>query len=250
MKTELAVSFAAAVVCHALVLFGFRFETPAHPLAMDDQAGPVDVSLVDAAPAPPSAPSPAEAAETPAPEAQPTPDVMPEPAPTPEPVAPVMQQAPAPTPVPAQEEAVNSAPTPEPHHETGKPHPAYRKKSAASSTSPRPVVGPTGSGSNGGGAEGTTRSASPRYRSNPRPEYPSDALRMRQEGVVMLNVQVSADGRASSVSLKRSSGVPSLDDAALEAVRRWTFEPAMQAGFPVASQVEVPVRFRLEQANR
>jgi protein TonB len=63
--------------------------------------------------------------------------------------------------------------------------------------------------------------------------------------VVIVNVEVDADGRAADVSLSRSSGFPLLDQAALEAVRRWTFEPAREGGFPVASRVDVPVRFSL-----
>jgi protein TonB len=70
---------------------------------------------------------------------------------------------------------------------------------------------------------------------------------MRQQGVVMVSVEVSADGRASDVSVSRSSGFPQLDEAAERAVRRWIFEPAKSAGLPVASRVEVPVRFSLSE---
>jgi len=48
--------------------------------------------------------------------------------------------------------------------------------------------------------------------------------------------------------MKHSSGVPTLDQAALNAVRRWTFEPAhLTGGLPVASTVNVPLRFSLAQ---
>ena len=63
----------------------------------------------------------------------------------------------------------------------------------------------------------------------------------------MISVEVGADGRAESVSLRRSSGVPALDQAALAAVRRWTFEPARAGGMAVSSRVEVPVRFSLSR---
>ena len=72
---------------------------------------------------------------------------------------------------------------------------------------------------------------------------------MHQQGLVMLNVQVSADGRALDVSLAHSSGVNSLDQAAIQAVRRWTFEPARIGGIAVASRVDVPVRFSLSDAR-
>ena len=81
--------------------------------------------------------------------------------------------------------------------------------------------------------------------SNPPPEYPVEARRLHQEGVALLGVEVSAEGRPTSVHIKRSSGVPVLDQAALDAVRRWTFEPARIGGLPVASSVDVPLRFSL-----
>ena len=93
----------------------------------------------------------------------------------------------------------------------------------------------------GGGAV----SAKPRYRSNPTPDYPIPSRRRREEGIVLLNVQVQIDGTPAAVSLNRSCGHPLLDRAALDAVRRWTFEPARAAGVPISSLVVVPVRFSL-----
>ncbi len=91
----------------------------------------------------------------------------------------------------------------------------------------------------------TTASSSLRPRFNPKPSYPPEARRLRQEGQVLLDVEVSADGRATSVSVRRSSGFPLLDAAAQEAVRRWTFDPARVAGLAVATRSEVPVTFKL-----
>jgi len=90
-------------------------------------------------------------------------------------------------------------------------------------------------------------SASPRYRTNPTPDYPLPCKRRREEGIVLLNVVVQADGLPAAIWLNRSSGHPLLDRAALDAVRRWTFEPGRAAGVPVSSLVVVPVRFKLEQ---
>jgi periplasmic protein TonB len=100
-------------------------------------------------------------------------------------------------------------------------------------------------GAPGGGAEAA--SAVPRYRRAPAPEYPLSARRLRQEGVVLLAVDVSAGGRPTRVAVKRTSGVPSLDRAAVRAVRHWSFEPARTAGVPVDSRVEIPIRFRLTE---
>jgi protein TonB len=88
--------------------------------------------------------------------------------------------------------------------------------------------------------------ARPRYRRNPAPRYPEAAKRLRQEGVVLLRVAVDARGRVDAVSVAKGSGYQALDEAALEAVRRWEFEPGRRGKQAVASVVTVPVRFRLE----
>jgi protein TonB len=83
--------------------------------------------------------------------------------------------------------------------------------------------------------------------SNPRPEYPEEARRQHQEGLVILSVEVGADGQPDNVTMSRGSGFPLLDQAAIEVVRLWRFEPARAGGIPVSSQVDVPVRFTLSR---
>ena len=80
---------------------------------------------------------------------------------------------------------------------------------------------------------------------NPKPPYPLAARRRGIEGRVLLAVQVLADGSCAEVQLKRSSGHPQLDDAALSTVRRWRFLPAERAGVAIDSWAEVPISFRL-----
>ncbi len=89
--------------------------------------------------------------------------------------------------------------------------------------------------------------AKPLYRSNPRPDYPIASKRRHEEGEVRLAVTVSPDGRPLRVSLARGSSHPLLDQAAIDAVRTWTFEPARASGVAVTSEVVVPVRFSLSQ---
>jgi len=102
----------------------------------------------------------------------------------------------------------------------------------------------TARASGAGGAGGT--SAVPRYRSNPRPPYPYQARSRGHEGLVILTAEVREDGRVNSIRLKRSSGYSSLDQSALSTVRSWLFEPAKRLGMAVASVVEIPVRFSLQ----
>lgn len=95
----------------------------------------------------------------------------------------------------------------------------------------------------GGAGDGGGRLCPVRYRRNPAPAYPASALREHREGVVLLLVKVSAEGRPTSVEVRRGSGTRLLDEAAVRAVRRWRFDPARMGGKSVASDVEVPVRF-------
>lgn len=86
----------------------------------------------------------------------------------------------------------------------------------------------------------------PRFRMRPEPPvYPAAARRRHEEGVVVLRALVSPSGGTERVAIWESSGFYRLDDAALEAVRGWRFEPARRAGIPVKSWVQVPVRFQL-----
>jgi protein TonB len=63
--------------------------------------------------------------------------------------------------------------------------------------------------------------------------------------VVVLLVEVLADGRVGQVKIKRSAGYEILDRAALEAVKTWRFDPGRREGRAVTMSVEVPVRFVL-----
>jgi protein TonB len=83
---------------------------------------------------------------------------------------------------------------------------------------------------------------------NPAPEYPPEALKSRRTGRVVLRVRIAADGSIVLASIYRSSGVPSLDQAALNAVRRWRFAPAESASAPVR-QIAVPIRFLIDEAE-
>ncbi|MBI4712048.1 MAG: energy transducer TonB [Planctomycetes bacterium] len=80
---------------------------------------------------------------------------------------------------------------------------------------------------------------------NKLPYYPSRAIELAQEGVVILLVAVETDGSLSDIRIIQSSGYQLLDDSALATVRKWKFTPATQNGKPVSSQVRVPIRFKL-----
>ena len=77
------------------------------------------------------------------------------------------------------------------------------------------------------------------------PQYPSLARRRNQQGVVVLEVRLDAGGAQREIKLLRSSGVTSLDEAALKAVAAWRFRPETRNGRGVPSRVQIPVEFAL-----
>ena len=85
------------------------------------------------------------------------------------------------------------------------------------------------------------------YLDNPPPAYPILSRRVGQQGKVLLRVFVNAGGTADKVEIRSSSGFDRLDEAALDAVRRWRFVPARQGDKPIAAWVLVPITFTLER---
>lgn len=81
--------------------------------------------------------------------------------------------------------------------------------------------------------------------SSPAPRYPMEAVRRRESGTVLVRVDVGPDGIPTSSSIVQSSQSRALDRAALDAVRRWRFEPAVVNGNPTVGSVVVPIRFDL-----
>lgn len=123
------------------------------------------------------------------------------------------------------------------------------KESGASAPAPAPASGKSQSSapsseSSPGHFEGPKLNAD--YLHNPRPDYPVQAKRMGWEGRVVLRVEVLANGSAGVVSIAKTSGHDLLDEAALEAVRRWKFVPAKRDGIAVNSSVNVPINFNLK----
>ena len=103
---------------------------------------------------------------------------------------------------------------------------------------------------NGGAGDDPNSVAHADYARNPPPVYPASARRRAQQGTVTVRVLVGADGSVERAEISDSSGIDSLDDAALETVRsRWRFVPARQGGSAVESWVLVPIRFALLEAN-
>jgi protein TonB len=185
--------------------------TPAMPLPS------IDIAL--AAPPSPAPPQPAPAEPVP---------------PKPEPPPPKPKAKPKPKPLPRPQPA-----KPEPRQEeTQAPEPA---PAAASSVNGSHAEAPAERSE----SSITQAHANADYLRNPRPVYPSLARYRHWEGLVLLRAHVLADGHCDEVNLQRSSGHEVLDEAALEAVRQWSFVPSRHGSTAVASWVTVPIEFQL-----
>jgi len=84
----------------------------------------------------------------------------------------------------------------------------------------------------------------PRLTSSVKPDYPPLARLQRVEGDVVIQAEISATGSVGL--LKVVSGPALLQQAAMEALRKWKYEPARLNDQPIALQVLVTIRFRIK----
>lgn len=86
----------------------------------------------------------------------------------------------------------------------------------------------------------------PRCTYCPNPSFSEEARAAKVQGTVVLQVVVTAEGRAENISVVRKAGY-GLDQKAIEAVRNWQFKPATGPdGVAVATLVPIEVTFRLK----
>lgn len=78
-----------------------------------------------------------------------------------------------------------------------------------------------------------------------RPKYPRDSLVRNEAGTVRLKFHVGADSAIIDSGIARSSGFPSLDNAALVAIAKCKFYAAIENGKPVTSSILVEYKFTL-----
>jgi len=80
----------------------------------------------------------------------------------------------------------------------------------------------------------------------PRPRYTPEAMRAKLQGRVELEVVVEADGTVGDVVVVRSLDQEfGLDAAAIDAAKRWLFQPATRDGQPVAVVVTLELAFEI-----
>ncbi|MFK3799103.1 MULTISPECIES: energy transducer TonB [unclassified Pseudomonas] len=137
-------------------------------------------------------------------------------------------------------------PLPKPKPKVAKPVPKPAPKPVEQPPAPPQPVAAPAPPAPPAPAPVTPASANAGYLHNPAPEYPALAMRRNWEGTVLLRVHVLASGKPGEVQIQKSSGRDQLDDAALAAVKRWSFAPAKQGDTPVDGWVSVPIDFKLQ----
>lgn len=88
--------------------------------------------------------------------------------------------------------------------------------------------------------------APPRPKRTIRPEYPKGARQRGEQGDVVVEMLVNAEGTVDGASVVVSSGFAELDDAALRAVRSARFTPAKSGRRSVASTARITLNFKLK----
>jgi TonB family protein len=78
------------------------------------------------------------------------------------------------------------------------------------------------------------------------PVYPRDAERQKISGWVDVEFTVAADGSTQDLVVRGAEPRQMFDQAAVDAVKRWRFEPIMRNGAAVAQRAAVRIRFELK----
>ena len=79
----------------------------------------------------------------------------------------------------------------------------------------------------------------------PAPQYTEIARKARIQGVVIVEAIIEKDGTVSNVKVLK--GLPmGLDQAAVDAVKSWRFQPATLNGKPVAVIYNLTINFQLQ----
>ncbi len=79
---------------------------------------------------------------------------------------------------------------------------------------------------------------------SPRPIYPEFALEAGIEGQVMVKIVIDKIGNVESANIIKS--IPTFDAAALKAIKRWKFKPAVHEGRTVNVNMVIPIQFKLD----
>ena len=85
----------------------------------------------------------------------------------------------------------------------------------------------------------------PQYKFRVEPKYPDSAKKAEKEGEVVLQATIDENGVPQDIVALTSLGF-GLEEAAIEALKKTTFRPAMKGGEPISKQVAIPYKFTLK----
>ena len=154
---------------------------------------------------------------------------------------PVIEQTPPP-PLPEQKPLPEKRKTPLPKAPVSERAPQVEQTTTpiTPSDTPKPSEEPTD-------APITPPQANASQFNNAAPVYPTQSRRLRETGIVILEVLVKADGSLGDLRLKTSSGYSRLDEAALKAVKNWHFVAAKRGNETIDFWYELPIEFSLNR---
>ncbi|CAM3247877.1 hypothetical protein ACMA110817_03930 [Achromobacter marplatensis] len=166
--------------------------------------------------------------------------------PTPEVPQPVVEPPPEPQP------EIEPEPEPEPKPQP-KPQPKQEVKPEPKPETPPPQTPPAGA------TDGAQASQSPQQGpppdqpilvssiefqgARPMPVYPQASRRMREEGRVLVLVEINTQGLVDRAAIDTSSGFPRLDESALTAARKAKFKPYTRNGVAYPAKAKIPFDF-------
>jgi protein TonB len=78
------------------------------------------------------------------------------------------------------------------------------------------------------------------------PAYPREAERMGIKGWVDVEFTIAPDGRTQDVIVRNAEPARTFDQSAVDAIRRWRFEPVMRDGAAVQQRAAMRIRFELK----
>jgi protein TonB len=106
-------------------------------------------------------------------------------------------------------------------------------------------LGPGSGGNYGGGLRHVGGGVSaPKLIYQVEPEFSEEARKAKFMGIVLVNLVVDAKGNPQNVHVLRGVGM-GLDEKAIEAVRQYRFNPAIEGGKPVPVEVNIEVNFQI-----
>jgi periplasmic protein TonB len=76
------------------------------------------------------------------------------------------------------------------------------------------------------------------------PEYSEEPRQSRLQGSNLVYVGISPEGKTTAAMVVRALGM-GLDEKAMEAIKRWRFQPGMRQGQAVAVEATIDVSFKL-----